>query len=61
MRKLLIAVYFLSLFCSGCETVHQGAKEVGKPIGATFKTLGGVSEGAADAYSDEETANPYNR
>jgi len=61
MRLFFIAVCFAVLFCSGCETVHRGAQEAGKPIGAAFKTLGGVTEGAAEAYADEETANPYNR
>ena len=61
MKILLIAVCCGSLLCGGCETVHKGAQEVGKPIGSTFKAVGGVTEGAADAYADEETANPYNR
>jgi len=45
----------------GCETMHQGAKQVGKPIGGTMKVLGGVTEGANEAYGDDEGSNPYNR
>lgn len=61
MKILFMTVCCAVLFCSGCETVHRGAQEVGKPIGETFKAVGGVTEGAAEGYADEETANPYNR
>ncbi len=60
MKTLLISIFLGMLLC-GCETVHKGAQEAGKPIGATFKAVGGVTEGAAEAYGDEEPANPYNR
>ena len=61
MRIILFACLFISFFSFGCETARQGAQEAGKPIGGTFKVLGGVSEGAADAYGDSGSANPYNR
>ena len=61
--KYFIVVSFLFSFFLGCKTVHKGAKEVGKPIGKTMKTVGGVSEGALEGYSDQdqEGENPYNR
>ena len=44
-----------------CEPVHKAAQEVGKPVGAATKAVGGVTEGAAEGYSDKQTENPYNR
>ena len=61
MVRVLVALLLLPFFCMGCESVHRGAQEVGKPIGSTFKTLGGVTEGAAETYADEEGPNPYGR
>jgi hypothetical protein len=61
MRITFAMLLCVSFLCVGCETAHKGAKEVGKPIGGTFKVLGGVTEGAADAYADDEGSNPYNR
>ena len=59
--KVLAIIFVLSFVLMGCETMREGAQEVGKPIGAGAKVIGGVSEGAADAYGDKETDNPYNR
>jgi Sec-independent protein translocase protein TatA len=56
--KIIIFIIFLLI---GCETVHKGAQEVGKPIGQATKAVGGVTEGAAEGYSNKQTENPYNR
>ena len=61
MRILMLLLLLLNILLVGCETIHEGAQEVGKPIGAAAKTVGGVTEGAAEAYGDKETDNPYNR
>ena len=61
MKYFVLLTWICAFVLSGCETVHQGAKEVGKPIGATMKTVGGVSEGAIEGYSDKPESNPYNR
>ena len=61
MQVILTIMFIVSFFLAGCETVHQGAQEVGKPIGETFKAVGGVTEGAASGYADDEGPNPYNR
>ncbi|MBD3264021.1 MAG: hypothetical protein GF375_02840 [Candidatus Omnitrophica bacterium] len=60
MKFIFLIIGLIFLF-GGCETVHKGAKEVGKPIGGTMKAVGGVTEGAAEAYGDEEPENPYSR
>ncbi|MBN3040659.1 MAG: hypothetical protein JW867_05990 [Candidatus Omnitrophica bacterium] len=61
MRLLLIGIFLMSIIFAGCETVREGAQEVGKPIGGTMKAMGGITEGAAEGYGDSESANPYNR
>jgi len=53
--KIIIFIIFLLI---GCETVHKGAQEVGKPIGQETKAVGGVTEGAAEGYSNKQTENP---
>ncbi len=62
MRLLIVLLVSCFIF-AGCAQVKEGAKEVGKPIGETMDTMGGVSEGAAEGYSDtgHEQPNPYNR
>jgi len=57
MRYIILALFFLL----GCETVHKGAQAVGEPIGQGAKAVGGITEGAAEGYSDKQTENPYNR
>ncbi|MCF7870089.1 MAG: hypothetical protein K9L84_04995 [Candidatus Omnitrophica bacterium] len=56
---LLVSVFTLI----GCAKVKEGAKEVGKPVGKTMDTMGGLSEGAGEGYSDtgKEQPNPYDR
>lgn len=61
MKQIIAGVIFFGILCAGCETVHQGAQEVGKPVGATMKTVGGVTEGAVEGYTGSQTDNPYNR
>ena len=59
--KFLAITVVLSFLLMGCETVHEGARTVGKPIGAGAKVVGSVSDGALETYGDKETDNPYNR
>ena len=61
MKVSLSFIFLLSIFLTGCKTVYKGTQEVGKPIGATMKTVGGVTEGAVEGYVDEDSDNPYNR
>ncbi|MFA5272076.1 MAG: hypothetical protein WC412_07060 [Candidatus Omnitrophota bacterium] len=57
MKYIILALFFLL----GCETVHKGAQAVGEPVGQAGKAVGGITEGAAQGYSDTQTENPYNR
>ncbi|MFA5008299.1 MAG: hypothetical protein WC546_03655 [Candidatus Omnitrophota bacterium] len=59
--KFAILIAIMPLFLMACEPVHKAAQEVGKPIGGAGKIIGGVTEGAAEGYSDKQTENPYNR
>ncbi|MCK9573843.1 MAG: hypothetical protein M0R20_05570 [Candidatus Omnitrophica bacterium] len=59
--KFIIFSMIASFFLMACEPVHKAAQEVGKPVGAATKAVGGVTEGAAEGYSDKQTENPYNR
>ena len=61
MKITFLIIFLSSILLTGCETVHQGAKEVGRPIGSTMKTMGGVTEGANEGYADDEGPTPYNR
>ena len=51
----------MPFFLIACEPVHKAAQEVGKPVGAAGKAVGGITEGAAEGYSDKQVENPYNR
>ena len=55
-----LAILAVMLAFLGCETVHQTTKKGGEYIGKGTKALGGITEGAAEGYSDKEE-NPYNR
>jgi hypothetical protein len=59
--KFIIFSMIASFLLMACETVHKGAQAVGKPVGEASKAVGGVTEGAAEGYSDKQTENPYNR
>lgn len=59
--KIIILSIIMPLFLMACEPVHKAAQEVGKPVGAAGKAVGGITEGAAEGYSDKQTENPYNR
>lgn len=48
-------------FLAGCESVHQGAREVGKPAGSVSRLPNSVMEGAAEGVAGKPTPNPYNR
>ena len=59
--KFAILITIMSFFLMACEPVHKAAQEVGKPVGAATKTVGGITEGATEGYSNKQTENPYNR
>jgi len=46
---------------AGCESVHQGARDVGRPVGSVSRLPGSVMEGAAEGVAGKPTPNPYNR
>ena len=58
----LLAAISLLIFI-GCETTQKAGEEVGKPLGKSFKSLGGVSDGALEGYMGQESEedNPYGR
>ena len=61
MKTLMLFYLLFSLLSFfGCETVHEATKKGGEYIGKGTKALGGITEGAAEGYSDKEE-NPYNR
>jgi len=62
IQALCLGVLLFSLF--GCETVHDAAKKGGSYMGKAANSVGGVTEGAADAYrggSETPQENPYGR
>jgi hypothetical protein len=61
--KLLVVLVVSFFALTGCAKVKEGAEEVGKPVGKTMDTMGGLSEGAVEGYSDtgREQPNPYDR
>ncbi|MFH1772234.1 MAG: hypothetical protein ABH872_05400 [Candidatus Omnitrophota bacterium] len=61
MVKLILFMLSVCFLITGCETVHKGAAQAGKPIGQATKAAGGVTEGAVDGYREQEPYNPYNR
>ncbi|MCK4810469.1 MAG: hypothetical protein KAS99_06030 [Candidatus Omnitrophica bacterium] len=61
MRVIFLVMFLFSFFLSGCETVRSGAQEIGRPVGAVNKAVGGITEGAAEGYGEENVDNPYNR
>ena len=62
MKIAALRIFLFSLLFLGCDSAREGARTIGRPIGATQKVLGGVSEGAREAYSDDDAQdNPYKR
>lgn len=62
MQKWLSCwIVVVGLALSGCESVNEGAKEVGKPVGGAIRVPGSVMEGAAEGVAGQPTPNPYNR
>lgn len=61
MKIYLLVSFLLLVVTVGCQTVKRGAEEVGKPLGSAMETMGGMTEGAQETYSDQEGENPYNR
>ena len=61
MKTVYFTIALSFIFLVGCEAARQGAQEVGKPVGGVSKVVGGVTEGAADAYGDYEGDNPFHR
>jgi len=62
IQVLCLGLFLFSLF--GCETVHDAAQKGGSYMGKAADSVGGVTEGAADAYrGGKETSqeNPYGR
>ncbi|MDD4955406.1 MAG: hypothetical protein PHP17_05160 [Candidatus Omnitrophica bacterium] len=59
--KLLMLTIIMPFLLMACEPAHKAAQEIGKPVGGAGKIVGGVTEGAAEGYSDTQTENPYNR
>ena len=62
--RLIAIIMVISVLCFiGCETTQKAGEEVGKPIGKSFKSLGGVSDGALEGYMGQESDedNPYGR
>ncbi|MFO8052481.1 MAG: hypothetical protein R6U54_00780 [Candidatus Omnitrophota bacterium] len=62
MRFLIILLVSFFVF-AGCAKVKEGAKKTGEPVGEATDTMGGVSEGGVEGYSDtgQEQPNPYDR
>jgi hypothetical protein len=58
--RIIIFVAGIALL-AGCESVHQGAKEVGQPVGSVTRLPNSVMEGAAEGVAGKPTPNPYNR
>ena len=61
MYRTIAILLLVPFFFAGCEAAHKGAQEVGKPVGSVMRTVGGVTEGATDAYVGQEEENPFNR
>ena len=67
MMKTKTIFFFLTLAClitTGCQTVNQGAKELGKPVGKVTNVSQAVSDGAVEGTETEEKNskdNPFNR
>jgi len=59
-----VAAVGLLLAC-GCasqsESVNQGARQVGQPVGGAARLPGSVMEGAAQGVAGQPSPNPYNR
>ena len=58
IHLLILAIMVVSL--TGCETVHKTTKTGGEYVGKGARSLGGITEGAAEGYKGEEE-NPYGR
>ena len=53
------------LLAGGCasqsESVNQGARTVGQPVGGASRLPGSFMEGAAQGVAGQPSPNPYNR
>lgn len=58
LRFGLIGILFA---LAGCETLHETARDVGRPVGGIARTPQAVMEGAADGYAGNSNMNPYGR
>ena len=69
LKKILatMAVFLIGVGCAsvnkGLDTVNEGAKEAGKPVGKVISIPGSVVEGAAEGMTDktDDPKNPFNR
>ena len=62
IQSLCLGLFLFLLF--GCETVHDAAQKGGSYVGKAADSVGGVTEGAADAYRGGPATpqeNPYER
>ena len=53
------------LLAGGCasqtESLNQGARNVGQPVGGVSRVPGSFMEGAAQGVAGQPSPNPYNR
>lgn len=54
-----------SLLCfallSACDTVHEGARNVGEAGGRVISVPNSIGKGAAEGIKEKPKSNPYNR
>jgi hypothetical protein len=62
IKKLAMGVIAAGLFFAcGCESVNQGAKAAGEPVGGAMRVPNSFSEGAAQGVAGQPSPNPYGR
>lgn len=68
MNRMKIRFFSLALVClmvTGCQTVNQGAQELGKPVGKAMNVPQAVAEGAVEGMDpqkqEDSQNNPFNR
>jgi len=62
-KRIFLSLFALSVFSiTGCQELHQGARDVGRPVGAVGRVPQAITEGIAEGYvGDSNTHNPYGR
>lgn len=63
MTRIFLATLALAglLTTTACESVNQGARAVGEPVGGAMRVPNSVSEGAAKGVAGQPNKNPYGR